>query len=113
MRIDNFDVTGTGGLDLVTETFDYDLLFTVLGEPFVQTIQIGPRYHDISWPVRCSSAFQDNVTRYCRPDFAEVRQLFIQMGTNEVRRRLDDVVNDQVPEQLQDGARGLLRNIFN
>ncbi len=113
LRIDNFDVTGTGGLDLVTETFDYDLLFTVLGEPFVQTIQIGPRYHDISWPVRCSSAFQDNVTRYCRPDFAEVRQLFIQMGTNEVRRRLDDVVNDQVPEQLQDGARGLLRNIFN
>ena len=113
LRMDNFDVTGTGGLDLVTETFDYDLLFTVLGEPFVQTIQIGPRYHDISWPVRCSSAFQDNVTRYCRPDFAEVRQLFIQMGTNEVRRRLDDVVNDQVPEQLQDGARGLLRNIFN
>ncbi len=113
LRIDNFDVTGTGGLDLVTETFDYDLLFTVLGEPFVQTIQIGPRYHDISWPVRCSSAFQDNVTQYCRPDFAEVRQIFIQMGTNEVRRRLDDVVNDQVPEQLQDGARGLLRNIFN
>ncbi|MSR11473.1 MAG: AsmA family protein [Gammaproteobacteria bacterium] len=113
LRMDNFDVTGTGGLDLVTETFDYDLLFTVLGEPFVQTIQIGPRYHDISWPVRCSSAFQDNVTQYCRPDFAEVRQIFIQMGTNEVRRRLDDVVNDQVPEQLQDGARGLLRNIFN
>ena len=49
----------------------------------------------------------------CRPDFEQVRQIFTQMGTNEVRRRLDDVVNDQVPETLQDTARGLLRNIFN
>lgn len=113
LRMDNFDVTGTGGLDFSAETFDYDLLFTVLGEPFVQTIQISPRYHDISWPVRCGSAFDDNVTQYCRPDFAQVRQIFTQMGTNEVRRRLDDVVNDQLPAPLQDTARGLLRNFLN
>ena len=113
LRMDNFDVTGTGGIDLDAQTFDYDLLFTVLGQPFVQTIQISERYHDISWPVQCSSAFTDSVTQYCRPDFNEVRQIFTQMGTNAVRRRLDDVVNDQVPEQLQDSARGLLRNIFN
>jgi len=112
LRMDNFDVTGTGGLDFAAETFDYDLLFTVLGDPFVQTIPMNPRYHDISWPVQCSSAFEDNVAQYCRPDFAAVRQIFSQMGTNEVRRRLDDVVTDQVPAQLQDSARGLLRNIF-
>lgn len=113
VRMDNFDITGTGGLDLAAQTFDYDLLFTVLGEPFVQTIPISPTYHDISWPVQCSSSFTDSVAQYCRPDFTQVRQIFSQMGTNEVRRRLDDVVNDQVPEQLQDTARGLLRNIFN
>ena len=112
LRMDNFDITGTGGLDFAAKTFDYDLLFTVLGDPFVQTIPMNPRYHDISWPVQCSSAFEDSVTQYCRPDFAEVRLIFSQMGTNEVRRRLDDVVTDQVPEQLQDSARGLLRNIF-
>jgi len=113
LRLDNFDVTGTGGIDLGAETFDYDLLFTVLGEPYVQTIQISDRYRDISWPVSCGSSFDDNVTQFCRPDFAEVREIFTQMGANEVRRRLDDVVNDQVPTQLQDTARGLLRNFLN
>lgn len=113
VRMDNFDITGTGGLDLAAETFDYDLLFTVLGAPFVQTIQISPRYHDVSWPVECSSAFDDSVNQYCRPDFAQVRQIFNQMGTIEARRRLDEVISDQVPEQLQDSARRLLPNLFN
>ncbi len=113
LRLDNFDVTGTGGLDLDAGKFDYDLLFTVLGDPYVQTIQISPGYHDISWPVSCGSSFDDAVTQFCRPDFAQVREIFTQMGTNEVRRRLDDVVNDQVPTQLQDTARGLLRNFLN
>ena len=113
LRLDNFDVTGTGGFDLDARTFDYDLLFTVLGDPYVQTIQISPRYEDISWPVSCGSSFDDAVTQFCRPDFAQVREIFTQMGTNEVRRRLDDVVNDQVPTQLQDTARGLLRNFLN
>lgn len=113
LRLDNFDVTGTGGIDLNAGAFEYDLLFTVLGEPYIQTIQISPRYHDISWPVSCSASFNDDVTQFCRPDFAQVREIFTQMGTNEVRRRLDDVVNDQVPTQLQDTARGLLRNFLN
>lgn len=113
VRLDNFDITGTGGLDFAAQTFDYDLLFTVLGEPNLQTIQISPRYHDISWPVECSSAFDDSVTQYCRPDFTQVRQIFTQMGTNEVRNQLNEAVTDQVPEQLQDSARGLLRNLFN
>ena len=112
LRMDNFDVTGTGGLDLQNETFTYALLFTVLGAPHTQTIQINERFHDISWPVQCNSAFADSVTQYCRPDFTQVRQLFVQMGSNEVKLRLDEVVTDQVPEQLQDSARGLLRSIF-
>jgi hypothetical protein len=55
----------------------------------------------------------DEVIQYCRPDFVEVREIFAQMGRNEVGRRLDDVITDQVPEQLQDTARGLLRSILN
>lgn len=113
VRLDNFDITGTGGLDLAAQTFDYDLLFTVLGEPNVQTILISPRYHNVSWPVRCSSAFDDSVTQYCSPDFTQVRQIFAQMGTNEVSNQLDEAITDQVPEQLQEPARGLLRNLFN
>jgi hypothetical protein len=111
--MDNFDVSGGGGLDLDAGTFDYDLLFTVLGEPFTQTIPINNLYHDVPWPVDCSAAFDDPVNRYCRPDFTRVREIFGQIGTNAVRNRLEEVITDQAPSELQDSARGLLRSIFN
>ncbi len=113
LRMDNFDVSGGGGLDMDAGTFNYDLLFTVLGEPFTQTIPINDLYHDVPWPVDCSAAFSDPVNRYCRPDFTRVREIFGQIGTNAVRNRLEEVITDQAPTQLQDSARGLLRSIFN
>jgi len=113
LRMDNFDVTGSGGINLEEGSFDYDLLFTVLGQPHIQTIAISELYHDVSWPVDCSAAFDADVTRYCRPDFTQVREIFTQIGTNAVRNRLDDVITDQVPDELQDAARDLLRNILN
>ncbi|MDA0688273.1 MAG: AsmA family protein [Proteobacteria bacterium] len=113
LRMDNFDVSGGGGLDMEAGTFDYDLLFTVLGEPFTQTIPINNLYHDVPWPVDCSAAFDDPVNRYCRPDFTRVREIFGQIGTNAVRNRLQEVITDQAPTELQDSARGLLRSIFN
>lgn len=113
LRMDNFDVSGTGGLDLSAQNFDYDLLFTVLGEPYLQTIQVDDIYHDVSWPVECAAAFADEVSQYCRPDFTQVRQIFTQLGTNAVRERLNEVITDQVPEEIRDGARGLLRNLLN
>jgi AsmA protein len=112
LRMDNFDITGSGGIDLAAGNFDYDLLFTVLGDPFTQTIPIGELYHDISWPVQCSAAFDDPVGQYCGPDFNAVREIFTQIGTNAVRSRLEEVISDQVPEEVQDSARGLLRNLF-
>lgn len=113
LRMDNFDISGTGGIDLGAESFNYELWFTVLGEPFAQTIQINQLYHDVSWPVQCSAAFDDAVTQYCRPDFTQVRQIFTQIGSNAIKDRLNDAIINKVPQELQDTARDLLRNIFN
>ncbi len=113
LRMDNFDVSGTGGIDLAEQNFDYDLLFTVLGEPYLQTIQVNELYHDVSWPVDCTAAFADEVNQYCRPNFSQVREIFTQLGTNAVRNRLNEVITDQLPEEVRDGARGLLRNLLN
>ena len=113
IRMDNFDVTGTGGINLDEETFNYNMLFTVLGNPYAQTIPINDLYHDVSWPVNCSAAFEDEVTRYCRPDFSQVREIFSQIATNAARNTLEEVITDQVPDLLQDAARSLLRNILN
>lgn len=113
LRMDNFDVSGTGGIDLAQQSFDYDLLFTILGAPYLQTIQVDEIYHDVSWPVDCASNFSDDVSQYCRPDFTQVREIFTQLGSNAVRNRLDEVITDQLPPEVRDGARGLLRNLLN
>ncbi len=113
LRMDNFDISGTGGIDLQQQDFDYDLEFTILGEPYLQTIQVDELYHDVSWPIECAAVFDDNVNQYCRPDFTRVREIFTQLGTNAVRERLDEVITDQLPPEVRDGARGLLRNLLN
>ena len=113
MRMDNFDISGTGGIDLQQQNFDYDLKFSVLGEPYLQTIQVDELYHDVSWPVKCAAAFEVEVNQYCRPDFTQVREIFTQLGTNAVIDRLDEVITDQLPEEVSDGVRGLLRNLLN
>jgi len=113
MRMDNFDISGTGGIDMQQRNFDYDLQFSVLGEPYLQTIQVDELYHGVSWPVECTAAFEDEVDQYCRPDFTQVREIFTQLGTNAVINRLDEVIGDQLPPDVSDGVRGLLRNLLN
>lgn len=113
LRMDNFDVSGTGGIDLQQQNFDYDLQFTILGAPYLQTIQVDELYHDVSWPVECSAAFADEVNQYCRPDFTQVREIFTQLGTNAVLDRVEEAITDQLPPEVGDGVRGLLRNLLN
>ncbi|MEC7893364.1 MAG: AsmA family protein, partial [Pseudomonadota bacterium] len=113
LRMDNFDISGSGRIDPDAQTFDYDLLFTVLGAPYTQTIPINELYHNVPWPVDCSAAFADDVSRYCRADFTRVRDIFSQIGSNALHNELQDIITDQVPEQFRDSARGLLRSLLN
>lgn len=113
LRMDNFDISGTGGIDLRQQDFDYDLQFTILGEPYLQTIQVDELYHDVSWPVECAAAFEDEVNQYCRPDFTQVREIFTQLGTNAVIDLLDEAISDELPPEVSGGVRGLLRNLLN
>ncbi len=112
VRMDNFEINGTGGIDLAAERFDYRTQFTALGEPALQTIPVNETYQGIAWPVQCSGAFNSEPRQYCGPDFQQVRELFASIARNEVQRRVQDAVTDNVPEELQDTARGLLRNIL-
>ena len=112
LQLDNFDITGTGGIELDASNFNYDLVFTVLGSPFLQTIPINEQYHDVSWPVRCAAQFSDPINQYCRPDLAQVREIFTQLSNTALQDPLDEEDSDQAPETRQDSNRGLLRNLF-
>tara|TARA_B100001057_G_scaffold4157_2_gene3719 strand:- start:249 stop:2261 length:2013 start_codon:yes stop_codon:yes gene_type:complete len=112
LRMDNLDISGTGQIDLDAEGFNYDLLVTVLGAPYAQTIPIEELYHNVPWPVNCSAAFADNFSRYCRPNFTMVRDIFSQISSNALRNELQTIITEQVPEQLRDSARELLRSLL-
>lgn len=109
LRLDNFDVAGTGGIDLANGRFDYQLGFTILGEPAPQSIRVNEDFHNIAWPVRCDAAFSDPGTQYCSPDLQRARELIGQMARNEVERRATDAVTEQV-DRLRDRVRNLLQN---
>lgn len=107
LRLDNFDIAGTGGIDLQNGRFDYQMAFTVLGEPAPQTLVVNEDFHNVAWPVRCDAAFSDPATRYCSPDLQRVRDTFAQIARDEVERRAGDAIGEQV-ERVRDR----LRNLF-
>lgn len=107
LRLDNFDIAGTGGIDLQNGRFDYQMAFTVLGEPAPQTLVVDEDFQNVAWPIRCDAAFTDPALRYCSPDLQRVRETFVQIARDEVERRAADVVGEQV-ERVRDR----LRNLF-
>lgn len=108
VTMDNFEIAATGGVDLNADTFHYDTTLTVFGEPAPQTITVAPLYQGVGWPVVCDAAFSAEPSEYCGPDFARVRDLFVQISRNEVQRRAQEAIQERVPEDLQDAARNLL-----
>jgi len=109
VRLDNFDINGTGGIDLAAGEFDYRLDFTVLGEPALQTVRVNEDFQNVAWPVRCDAAFDDPALQYCSPDLQRVRDVFAAIARDEVQRRATEAVSEQV-ERLRNRIQGLFQN---
>lgn len=112
VTLDNVEISANGGIDLTADTFNYDVLLTVFGPPAMQTVPVSELYQGVQWPVLCSATFASEISQYCAPDFGKVRDLFVQISRNQVQRRVQDAVSDQVPADLQDTARGLLDRLL-
>ncbi|MDP2126507.1 MAG: AsmA family protein [Pseudohongiella sp.] len=108
LRLDNFDIAGTGGIDLQNSRFDYQMAFTVLGEPAPQSLVVSEDFQNVSWPVRCNAAFSDPALRYCSPDLQRVRETFVRIARDEVERRAADAVGTQV-ERVRDRLRSIFQ----
>lgn len=108
IRLDNFDIAGTGGIDLSSGRFDYQMAFTILGEPAPQSIVVNEDFQNVAWPVRCDAAFTDAPARYCSPDMQRVREVFAQIARGEIERRASDVIGEQV-ENVRNRLRGLFQ----
>lgn len=112
VTLDNVEISANGGIDLTADSFNYDVLLTVFGPPALQAVPVSELYQGVQWPVLCSATFASEISQYCGPDFGKVRDLFLQISRNQVQRRVQDAVSDQVPADLQDTARGLLDRLL-
>ena len=112
VTLDNVEISANGGIDLTADSFNYDVLLTVFGPPALQAVPVSELYQGVQWPVLCSATFASEISQYCGPDFGKVRDLFLQISRNQVQRRVQDGVSDQVPADLQDTARGLLDRLL-
>lgn len=109
IRMDNFDIAGTGGVDVDAGRFDYRVNFTILGDPAPQTIRVNPNYQNVAWPVRCNADFDNAALQYCSPDLQRARDVFAQIARDEIQRRASDAVTEQV-DRLRDRVHNLLQN---
>ncbi len=112
LQMDNLDISGEGGIDLVSRRFDYDIDVTVLGEPAPQTLRVNEDYRGVAWPIECSAGFDSPPAQYCGPDLQRAREVFARLTRDEIQRRAGEVISDQV-DDLRERARDLLDNLRN
>lgn len=110
LRLDNIDIAGTGGLDLDAGNFNYQLMFSILGDPFNPAVLINERYRNSEWPVICNAAFDADISQYCRPEFPRVREQFVRLGET-APPALDNLLNRPLPDALPDTARSMLPTV--
>ncbi len=109
VRLDNFDISGTGGIDLAAGEFDYRLDFSILGEPALQTIRVNEDFQNVAWPVRCDAAFDDAALQYCSPDLQRVREVFAAIARDEIQQRASEALGEQV-DRLRNRIQDLFQN---
>ena len=70
----------------------------------------------IRWPMRCQGNFSEEPADICFGQQGAIQDLVTNITKQELKRRgnkkLDDLIEEKVPEQLQDLTRDLLKGLF-
>ncbi len=107
--LDNMSVDANGKYDYLTDTIDMLANVTVNEAPETSPFQINPLLQGTPIPIRCTGA-ADNPT--CQVDRNAAQQIVakaLQSGDDsDLRRKLEQKIEEDVPEQYRETARGLL-----
>ncbi|MFU8815991.1 MAG: AsmA family protein [Pseudomonadales bacterium] len=107
--LDNLQVTGIGDYAPATDEMDMALELVFANDPAWPVFQIHPMLYDLPIPIRCRGALADPT---CRLDSAAAQRVVARVlaggEDNELRARVEEKIDTQVPAQYRDAARGLL-----
>lgn len=107
--IDNLSLKGSGTHDWRKDKLDIQATIIVGDDPTFSSFDINPLLVDLPVPIRCRGSLQDPT---CRLDEAGARNLAAQIlrgdTTEPIREKLEEKIDDAVPEEYRDAARALL-----
>ena len=110
VALDNMELSMTGTYDPFADVMDMHIDLTIQDNPDLNTFQINSVLMGLAIPVRCKGP---SASPTCRADQAGVQALITDALTaeagSEASERLEDVIEEQVPEEYQDAARQLLQ----
>jgi AsmA protein len=114
VALDNMALSMNGTYDPFTDVMDMAVDLTIRDEPELNTFQINSMLMGLAIPIRCKGP---STSPICRADEAGVKNLIADALTgqagSEATERLDEVIEEQVPEEYQEAARELLKGFGN
>ncbi|MGE0624209.1 MAG: AsmA family protein [Pseudomonadales bacterium] len=107
--LDNLTAAANGDYDPLADALDMDLEFVFKSDPGINGFDINPALLDVPIPLTCTGTLEApkcGVTR----DGASRLVASVMQGAKgqEIREKLDRKIDEEVPEQYRDAARGLL-----
>jgi AsmA protein len=108
VALDNLTLKAKGIVDPLTDAIDLAATVTVANDPNYSTFKVGKALMGLPLPIRCRGSLDDPK---CGADPEGTKKLLAQAlsGKNpEMQQRLDNVIDEKVPEEYRDTARSLL-----
>lgn len=108
VALDNLTLHANGTLDALADDMDMTVTITVTDDPKYNSFKVSPLLTGLPLPVRCRGSIDEPK---CGADEAGTRKLVAQAlsGSNpEMKAKLDQAIDEKVPEQYRDAARSLL-----
>jgi len=113
--LENISITALGGISLQAETLNYDVTAT-LKKTEQGKFKVSDQLSNIRWPLTCSGKFSDSPADLCLGKNGAISQLVTEIVKQDLERRggkkIQDLINDNVPEEYKDITSELFKNLF-
>jgi len=107
--LDNLSLTGTGRYRFPADELNMLFHLTFGQDPALPVFDVDPLLYDLPIPVRCRGSLAEPT---CRLDADAAQGIVARAlsggGNSELRRKLEQRIDEQVPEEYRDAARSLL-----
>ncbi|MBT7370278.1 MAG: AsmA family protein [Gammaproteobacteria bacterium] len=114
-QLENLHLTALGGFDLSAETLDYQV--TAMFEKGNNgQFTVSDQLAGIRWPMTCQGTFDEAISDLCFGQDSAIQDLVTDIAKQDLKRRgnekLNDIIEEKVPEELKELTRDLLKGLF-